>query len=108
MASEIFPNSSHDRDEPKVLLPIIHCEADFKKPIRTGDHLLINLSPEKTGHSTFQVKTTFRIDAQEVALGLIRHLSINTQTRQRVALPVAIERWIESSSLKSGHSFFSK
>ena len=100
--SDIFPSGCQQVGLLEVGMPIVHCKADFRLPIKTGDQLAISLLPEKISIDSFQVQSTFQRDGENVALGLIRHLAINSQTRQRCELPESINRWIEASSLTLG------
>ena len=100
--SEIFPTGVQNEKNLDVALPIVHCEVDFRLPIKTGDDLEIILFPEKIDMSGFQVKSQFQREGKNVAFGLIRHLAIDAQTRQRCALPDKINLWIEASSLNLG------
>ena len=99
---EIFPIGKENYDNLTIALPIIHCEADFKKQIKTGDNLLIEMAPEKLNESSFEVKTRFRNGDDCVAISIIRHIAINNKTRQKCSLPEAIERWLEASSINIG------
>ena len=81
-----------------ICLPIIHCEADFKKPIHLGDSLNVSLFPKKINRSSFEISTIFSLCKEEVAIGLIRHVSINSSTRQRCDLPEEILSWLQSSN----------
>ncbi len=103
-SAEVFPDGNQNEMSLKVALPIIHCKANFLLPIKAGDHLEIILCPEKINNSSFQVQSKFQRDGQNVALGLIRHLAIEVETRQRSDLPEKINLWIESSSLNLGPS----
>ncbi len=102
--SEIFPSSLTIEETSLVALPIVHCKANFWAPIRTGDDLLIKLSPKKIDLGTFEVETKFHSQNKIVAEGLLRHKAINSQTRLPCELPDKVDRWIEASSLKLGVS----
>ena len=99
---QIFPAGKENNEKLTIALPIVHCEADFKKQIKTGDKLLIKIQPEKINDSCFEVNTEFEKEGRCVAMGLIRHIAINNQTRCKCALPEAIELWIEASSINTG------
>ena len=101
-SSDLFPNAFNSEKNLEVGLPIVHCSADFRRPIKTGDQLEICLLPEKIDMCSFQVQSKFQRNGEKVALGLIRHLAINFQTRQRCELPEKINLWIEASSLNLG------
>ena len=47
----------------------------------------------------FEIRTTFQLETAVVASGLIRHLAIRSDSRQRCPLPEALDLWLEASSL---------
>ncbi len=100
--SDIFPCNKKVDDDQNIVLPIVHCEADFRRPIFIGDHLKVEIIPEKLDIGSFQVRTKFLCQDYCVALGLIRHLAIRENTRERCSLPKHIELWLEASSLNLG------
>ena len=85
-----------------VALPIVHCSADFRRPLVCGDPLAIQLTPRRLDPGSFEVRYGFSSGDQPVASGLTRHLAIDSHSRQRCPLPAAIHRWLEASSLTSG------
>ncbi|MFN9645599.1 MAG: acyl-CoA thioesterase [Cyanobacteriota bacterium] len=104
-AVAIFPRPvwPGDQDEPApVALPIVHCSADYHRPLRTGDPLTIALEPRRLDPGQFEVSYSFQREGASVARGLTRHLAITTTDRSRCALPEAIQRWLEASGLGSG------
>ena len=101
-ASDVFPNGIQRDESLEIALPVVNCKADFRLPITTGDHLELILFPEKIDMWSFQIKTKFQREGENVALGLIQHLAINAKTRQRCPLPEAISCWLEASSLNLG------
>ncbi len=101
-ASDVFPVANNEGKPLQVALPIVHCEADFRAPIRTGHSLEVKLSPERIDMGSFQVQTKFQREGDFVAMGLIRHVAIDVQTRQRSSLPEGINLWLEASALHLG------
>ena len=100
--NRLFPNSKSIDSKISILLPIVHCEASFYLPLFTGDHLEIDLFPKRLSGGHFQIETKFKRDNKDVALGLIRHCAINSESRDRCPLPEEIDLWLESSSLRLG------
>ena len=98
-ADELFPTPGNT---PPIALPIVHCSADFRKPLGCGDPLAIQLEPQRLDPSCFEIRYLFRSANQEVAVGLSRHLAIAVTSRRRWALPEPIARWLEASSLGGG------
>jgi len=98
-AAEIFPTPGHI---PEVALPIVHCSADFRRPLVCGSALTIELKPTRLDPGCFEVRYRFSSDNQLVAEGLTRHLAIRSDGRQRCELPQGINRWLEASALQAG------
>ena len=98
-ADDLFPTPQH---RPIVALPIVHCSADFRRPLICGDHLTIQLEPRRLDPGSFEVVYGFVSGDHEVAHGLTRHLAITSDNRQRSPLPEGINRWLEASSIGAG------
>ncbi len=94
---DIFPNGRKQDVSLEVILPIIHCDADFLGPIFAGDNLLIELIPTKLNPTSFQSVFKFRYKDDYVATGLIRHIAIQKNTRKPVSLPRGIDLWLKDS-----------
>ena len=101
--SDIFPIGLEEKSKFKVALPIVRCEADFLKPIKTGDVLSILLCPSKIDLFSFDIRTSFTCEDIEVARGLIQHVAIDPYSRKRSELPRDINLWLEASSINSSH-----
>lgn len=106
-ATEIFPTAMPALDQPSALpltvaLPIVHCSADFCRPLVCGDPLTIALTPRRLDPGSFEVSYRFNTGDQPAATGLTRHLAIDSRSRQRCPLPAPIHRWLEASSLGGG------
>jgi 1,4-dihydroxy-2-naphthoyl-CoA hydrolase len=103
--STVFPRPvlpGEEGDPVAVGLPIVHCSADYLRPLRVGDPLAISLEPGRLDPGTFEVRYSFRSDGGLVARGLTRHLAIRAGDRRRCALPEEIQRWLEASGLGVG------
>ena len=96
-AHTVFPGCRGQERWPAIALPVVHCRADFLRPVHGGDQLSVHLTPQRLDPSSFEVHHCFLLGQQDVARGWIRHVAISTETRQRCALPDAIERWLEAS-----------
>ena len=110
-AAEIFPRpewsmgqtpgaqAAPDRIQPPltIALPIVHCSADFRRPLVCGDRLEITLEPRLLDQGSFEVTYTFACGGQSAARGLTRHRAITIADRQGCALPAAISAWLAAS-----------
>lgn len=101
-AAEIFPGAGPEGSGPGVALPIVHCRADYRRPLICGDPLTIRLQPQRLDPGSFEVTYRFSRENQEVAVGLTRHLAIEPSSRHRCPLPPPIQRWLEASALGQG------
>jgi 1,4-dihydroxy-2-naphthoyl-CoA hydrolase len=102
-AASVFPGAASGEGSPPaplpVGLPIVHCSADYRRPLHTGERLGIRLDPQRLDPGSFEVRYRFERQGEEVAHGLTRHLAIDSASRQRCPLPQAIQRWLEASAL---------
>jgi len=98
-AGEIFPRPEHS---PAVALPVVHCSADYQRPLACGDALTIALRPERIDPGCFELHYRFSRSGEAVAQALTRHLAIDSLSRRRCALPAGIQRWLEASGLGRG------
>ena len=95
-AAEVFPTPGSLLE---VALPIVHCSADYFRPLVCGDAITIRLVPVRLDLGSFEVRYSFTSSDQSVAQGLTRHLAIENPSRRRCGLPTAINRWLEASNL---------
>ena len=101
-AASVFPRPAWAGESPEVALPIVYCQAEFRRPLVVGDQLRISLRPEALGSEGFEVSYRFAREGQPVAQGLTRHLAITAAERQRCPLPEGLRRWLEASGLAEG------
>ena len=80
-----------------IALPIVHCSADFRRPLVCGDRLEITLQPRQLDQGSFEVTYRFTCAGQAAAMGLTRHRAITVSTRQACALPPVISTWLAAS-----------
>jgi 1,4-dihydroxy-2-naphthoyl-CoA hydrolase len=85
-------------------VPIVHAEADFRRPLYCGDELCIQLWPHPQAPDSFEVTyqltshpqpgQTLSSQSTIFATALTRHICIDVATRQRQVLPAAVMDWI--------------
>lgn len=115
-AAEIFPRpqwsmgqasgeeASADPIQPPltIALPIVHCSADFRRPLVCGDQLSITLQPSQLDPGCFEVTYRFACADQTAAQGLTRHRAITVASRQGCSLPAGIAAWLMASRPEQG------
>ena len=95
-ANELFPRPGLELE---LLLPIVHCSADYLAPLSCGDPLAIQLEPRLLDSSSFEVSYRFNSAGLAVANACIRSVCINAIDRKRAPLPASISRWIAASAV---------
>ena len=96
---EIFPTTQINSCQLDVALPIVHCEANYFKPLYVGDTITIELNPEKLDESSFVVRFKLVKNSEDIGTINIKHVSINPITRERCTLSEQINMWLYQSSL---------
>lgn len=99
-ADEVFPRPGISL---ATALPIVHCSADFLRPMICGDRLTIQLQPRQRDERSFDIEYAFSPretthDQQDVmARSLTRHQAIDAVTRRSHNIPEHISRWLKKS-----------
>ena len=77
-------------------IPIVHAEADYKKPLTLGDHIVVQIVLEKTGTTSFVLSYTILDDQEDVA-GTAKtvHVATDRQTQEKTSLPQEIRELIQ-------------
>ena len=82
---------------PMAALPIVYCQARYHRPMGHGDVLSLHLACRQLDPTSFEIHYDVYRHQQVVATGLTRHVCIDPVTRQRLALPTAVGRWLEAA-----------
>lgn len=82
-------------------MPIVHAEADYKKPLKLRDQLKIQLGIKSIGKTSFTVlyllydlKTH-----EEVGRVVIVHVCTNPMTKKPISLPLKLRQYFKEHSL---------
>ncbi|MCL4417658.1 MAG: acyl-CoA thioesterase [Actinobacteria bacterium] len=74
-------------NEGKVLIPIVHAEADFIKPIRLGDKIEIQMSLNSVGKSSYKLNYDFYSNNERVAHAKTTHVLVDASSHKPVKIP---------------------
>lgn len=70
------------------ILPIVHVEADFARPVSISDILSIQVLGVQSGASSFETQYKFLNEEHEVAAEVrMKHVAVEAATGQSIALP---------------------
>ena len=94
---DIFPTTQIYTSQLDVALPVVHCDANYFKPLYVGDFINIELYPEKLNDSSLILRFIFKKDGEQIAISNIKHVSINPITRKKCFLSKSINEWLEES-----------
>ncbi len=98
---DIFPTSQINTRQLDVALPVVHCEANYFKPLYVGDFINIELYPKKQNDYSFILRFEFKKNGEKIGMTQIKHVSINPLTREKCLLLKQINLWLEESGLNS-------
>lgn len=81
------------------LVLIAHAEADYHRPFRLGDDIVISVQATKIKRVSFELTTTIR-DAQREVGATVRtvHVAIDKASHRKIALPEELRAGLESIS----------
>ena len=96
---EIFPTTQINTSQLDVALPVVHCEAHYLQPLYVGDIINIELNPKKIDEFSFLLRFELKKDGGKIGLTSIKHVSINSITREKCALSKQINLWLHESGL---------
>ena len=97
LPQDIFPTTQINTRKLCFALPVVHCEANYFKPLYVGDFINIELYPEKKNESSFALRFKFKKEGEEIGITNIRHVSINPITRKKCLLSKEINLWLKES-----------
>lgn len=71
-------------------LPILHAETDFRRPLRIGDEVEIQLVAERIGETSFTLRHVIRQETQVTGQGKTVHGCLDPSTAQKKKLPAEL------------------
>ena len=70
----------------KILIPIVHSEADFFSPITLGSRIDIQLEVSRIGKKSFTHSSEFILNGKKVGKSAIVHVAFSTALKQSMLL----------------------
>lgn len=83
-------------NNPDMAFPIIHSEASYKKPIKAGQTLELELSCSKLGSTSFTIDTIASFGENEVFRTKISSVCIEKESFEKHSLPDFIKKALGS------------
>ncbi len=83
--------------ELNLMMPIVHAEADYYRPLRVSDRITINLGLGHMGNSSFSLEYNIHTkDGESAATIKTSHVVRNKDGSQSVSLPAKLRKKLES------------
>lgn len=80
-------------NHPQYLMPIVHAEADYKKPLRAGDKISIAVETQSIGTTSATIGFVLRNETMEIAAtGRIVVVAIEKKSWTKVPFPDTLKR----------------
>ena len=99
LALEAFEEFLFNRamDLYQIEMPIVHAEADYKKPLQLRDPLKITLGIKHLGNTSFSASyLLFNLKTQEeVGSVIIVHVCMDSMTKKSIPLPLKLREYLE-------------
>lgn len=91
-----LPIASILHDEP-CILPIVHAESQYLKPLAVGDEVTITVEVAKIGETSFVLEyELLGVDEQIVGKAKTVHVTVSRQTQNKIALPEKLQRALKT------------
>jgi 1,4-dihydroxy-2-naphthoyl-CoA hydrolase len=75
----------------ELLLPLVHAEADYRRPLHHNESIIIELRVKKLGDSSFTLHYQFLDTAGELRAELQTvHVTLDATSRKPIAIPAAL------------------
>lgn len=84
--AQISPNRNFFFDD-ELVLPIIHCEADYHKPLKAFDEVDVTVTVKQVGDSSFELNYKFEIASNLYAEAKTVHVCVDKKKFEKTNLP---------------------
>ena len=82
--------------------PIVHCEADYRLPVRAGDKLVAQLAGVEIGRSGYTLAWTFSLDGEAAMSARVKRVAIDPRAGESIDLPESFRQWILETQSRTG------
>jgi len=91
-------------DEAAILLPLVHAEADYHRPLHHAQAITLELVVESIGESSFCLLTRCLTSEGRCAATIKTvHAVRAAQSKQKVAIPTSLRRGLESYQITAAN-----
>ena len=81
----------------KFLIPVVHAEADYFKPLRMGDKIEIKMTLSPLGKSSFALSYAFFNESNELAANVRTvNVMVDTESGKSIEIPEELKKILNS------------
>ena len=77
--------------------PVVHCEADFRRPVRVGDRLMVRLSGVRVGRTSYTLAWSMELDGDVAIEVRVRRAAVDAARGGATELAADLRAWLERS-----------
>jgi 1,4-dihydroxy-2-naphthoyl-CoA hydrolase len=77
--------------------PVVHCEADFRRPVRVGDRLMVRLSGVRVGRTSYTLAWSMELDGDVAIKVRVRRAAVDAARGGSTELAADLRAWLERS-----------
>ena len=81
--------------------PVVHCEADYRRPVRVGDRLEVRLAAVGVGRTSFELAWEMALEGAVAVAVRVRRSPIDRASGRAMDLPPALRAWLEASQART-------
>lgn len=82
--------------------PIVHCTADFRRPVRVGERLTARLAGVEIGQSGYTLAWNFLREGEIAMSARVKRVAIDAARGGSVDLPEQFRAWLEETQSRTG------
>lgn len=100
--ADISPNRNFFFDN-ELVLPIIHCEADYQKPLKAFDEMVISIVAADVRDNSFELNYEFKVDGDLYAEAKTVHVCVDKTKFEKTSLPDQLKVKLNENRLPRMH-----
>jgi 1,4-dihydroxy-2-naphthoyl-CoA hydrolase len=82
--------------------PIVHCSADYRRPVRAGDRLTVRLVGLDIGRSGYLMQWNFLLDGEVAMTARVKRVAIDAEAGESIDLPEVFRTFLEETQSRTG------
>lgn len=98
--AHISPNRNFFFDK-EFVLPIIHCEADYHKPLKAFDEIDVSVVVKDVRDNSFELNYKFEIDSKLYAEAKTIHVCVEKNKFEKTSLPIQLKEKLNENFQKT-------